>query len=63
MKELGTRPSVYFLPANRDRVPLTPQERAREPGDEITYVTADVAKRDRLEGERLALIGFLHVGV
>jgi hypothetical protein len=63
MNERGPRPSVSFLGAGRDEAPLPLQERAREPGDEVTYVTADVAKRDRLESERLALIGFLHVGV
>jgi phenylacetyl-CoA:acceptor oxidoreductase subunit 1 len=57
MPECGTEPRVYYLPAERDRRPDT-----TDPPDAEPYVTADEARRDRLEAERMAQRGCLHVG-
>jgi hypothetical protein len=63
MSQLATPTVVTFFPRRRDPTSLSRPERGRESGDDGTYVTVDVANRDRREAERLVMIGFLHVGV
>jgi len=55
MNDPETWPSI-------DGVAQALREAARAREDDAPYVTVDVARRDRLDAERFALLGHLYVG-
>jgi hypothetical protein len=58
-----SKASLAILLAGRDAERSRPVDDPERADADLTYVTADEERRDRLAALRLALVGLLHVGV
>jgi len=58
-----SKASLAILLAGLDAQASPPVAPDAAAADDAHYVTADVERQDRMAARRLALVGFLHVGV